>query len=37
MVSATTGKAKLHGLVTDKQEITGADGGPIILWGKKSE
>ncbi len=29
MVSATTGKAKLHGLVTDKQEHAGPDGGPI--------
>jgi len=29
MVSATTGKAKLHGLVRDKQEITGKDGGPV--------
>lgn len=29
MVGATTGKAKLHGLVTDKQERTGKDGGPI--------
>ena len=28
-VSATMGKAKLHGLLTDKLEATGKDGGPI--------
>ena len=28
-VSATMGKAKLHGLVTDKQELAGKNGGPI--------
>lgn len=28
-VSATMGKAKLLGLVTDKQELTGKDGGAI--------
>lgn len=28
-VSATMGKAKLHGLLVDKQEISGKDGGPI--------
>ncbi len=32
-VSATMGKAKLHGLLTDKQELTGRDGGPLtIQW-----
>ena len=30
-VSASMGKAKLHGLVTDKQEHTGKNGGPIEL------
>ena len=29
MVSATTGKAKLHGLSSDRHEHTGKDGGPI--------
>lgn len=29
MVAATMGKAKLLGLVTDKQELAGKDGGPI--------
>ncbi len=29
MVAATMGKAKLLGLVTDKQEWAGKDGGPI--------
>jgi phage terminase small subunit len=33
MVSATTGKAKLHGLVTDRAEVTGKDGTPLVLWG----
>lgn len=28
-VSAVTGKAKLHGHLTDKHEMTGKDGGPI--------
>jgi 2',3'-cyclic-nucleotide 2'-phosphodiesterase (5'-nucleotidase family) len=28
-ISATMGKAKLHGLITDKAEVTGKDGGPI--------
>lgn len=29
MVAATLGKAKVLGLITDKQEVTGKDGGPI--------
>lgn len=29
MVAATLGKAKLLGLITDKQELTGKDGGPV--------
>lgn len=29
MTGATMGKAKLHGLVSDKREISGPDGGPI--------
>lgn len=29
MVAATMGKAKLLGLVTDRQELSGKDGGPI--------
>ena len=29
MVAATMGKAKLLGMLTDKQELTGKDGGPI--------
>lgn len=31
-VAATTGKAKLHGLITDKvkSEITGQDGAPLL-------
>lgn len=29
MVAATLGKAKLLGLLTDKTELTGKDGGPI--------
>lgn len=28
-VSASMGKAKLHGLITDKSEVAGKDGGPI--------
>lgn len=31
MVSATTGKAKLHGLIKDKHELTGKDGAPIEI------
>jgi phage terminase small subunit len=37
MVSATTGKAKLHGLDINKNEHSGPDGGPMILWGNKPE
>lgn len=29
-VSATMGKAKLHGLVVDKNEVTGKDGAPLV-------
>lgn len=29
MVAATLGKAKLLGLLTDKTELTGANGGPV--------
>ena len=29
MVAATLGKAKVLGLITDKQEVTGKDGGAI--------
>ena len=29
MVAATMGKAKLLGMLTDKTELTGKDGGPI--------
>lgn len=29
MVSATTGKAKLHGLIVDKKELAGKDGDAI--------
>ncbi|WP_212646396.1 terminase small subunit [Delftia sp. PE138] len=29
MVAATMGKAKLLGLVTDRQELSGKDGGPV--------
>lgn len=29
MTGAIMGKAKIHGLVTDKKEHTGKDGGPI--------
>lgn len=31
MVSATTGKAKLHGLMTEKHQHTGEDGGPVEI------
>ena len=34
-VSATLGKAKLHGLLKDKVEASGPEGGPIdltVLW-----
>ncbi len=29
MVAATLGKAKLLGMLTDKTEVTGKDGGPV--------
>lgn len=29
MVAATMGKAKLLGMLTDKTEVTGKDGGPV--------
>ena len=29
MTGATMGKAKLHGLISDKKEISGPNGGPI--------
>jgi phage terminase small subunit len=29
MVAASMGKAKVAGLIKDRQEVTGADGGPI--------
>jgi phage terminase small subunit len=29
MVAATMGKAKLLGLITDRQELSGKDGGPV--------
>jgi len=28
-VTAAMGKAKLHGLLIEKQQLTGADGGPV--------
>ena len=31
MTAATMGKAKIHGLVTDKKELTGKDGAPIAI------
>ena len=30
-VSATTGKAKLHGLIVDRNEVAGRDGGPVVV------
>ena len=30
-VSASMGKAKLHGLIVDKGELTGRDGGPVAV------
>lgn len=29
-ITAVMGKAKIHGLLIDKAEITGKDGGPIV-------
>ena len=34
-VSASLGKAKLHGLITDKAELTGKDGGPLVIQSKE--
>ena len=31
MVSATTGKARIHGLLVEKKEISGPDGGPVVV------
>ena len=31
MVSAIMGRAKLHGLLVDRAELTGKDGGPIVI------
>lgn len=31
MNTATSGKAKLHGFMTDKHEHTGAEGGPMVV------
>lgn len=30
MVTAVMGKAKLHGLIVDKNEVTGKDGTPLV-------
>jgi len=30
MVTAVMGKAKLHGLIVDKNEVTGKDGAPLV-------
>jgi phage terminase small subunit len=30
-ITATMGMAKLHGLMVDKKELTGKDGGPIAI------
>jgi phage terminase small subunit len=32
-VAATMGKAKIHGLVTDRGELSGPNGGPIPITG----
>lgn len=34
-IAATLGKAKLHGLLIDKNEHTGKDGGPIVTQTKE--
>ena len=34
-VSASMGKAKLHGLIVDKGELTGKDGGPLVVQTKE--
>lgn len=36
-VSATLGKAKLHGLITDKNELSGPNGGPIETKNKSDD
>lgn len=36
-ISASLGKAKLHGLMVDKNEHTGKDGGPIVLTSTKEQ
>lgn len=33
--TAITGKAKLHGLIVDRNEHTGKDGGPIVVATKE--
>ncbi len=35
-VSATMGKARIHGLLIDKSEFTGKDGGPIEITDPKA-
>jgi phage terminase small subunit len=35
LVAATLGKAKLHGLIVEKNEHTGKDGGPIVTQTKE--
>jgi len=35
-VSASMGKAKLHGLITEKSELTGANGGAIEILDAKA-
>ena len=34
-ISATLGKAKITGLIVDKNELTGKDGGPIVVSTKE--
>lgn len=38
-VAAVMGKAKLHGLITDKKELGGKDGGPVqvLISGKDAD
>ena len=31
MTAATLGKAKIHGLITDKKELAGKNGGPLQI------
>jgi len=35
-ISASMGKAKLHGLIVDRNEVTGKDGGPVELTDAKA-